>query len=68
MRSSTSTVVAVPTTRRRLAILCVATVVALCGCGVRSGMEKVDEAKQAKKQAQDVQHKLNKDLKKGHDY
>ena len=40
--------------------------VLLSGCGVRMGMEKVDDAKQAKKQAEDVQHKLQKDLKKGH--
>ena len=39
--------------------------VALSGCGVRSGMEKVDDAKQAKKQAEDVQKKLEKDIKKG---
>jgi F0F1-type ATP synthase membrane subunit b/b' len=31
-------------------------------------MEKVDDAKQAKKQAEDVQHKLHKDLKKGQGY
>ena len=41
---------------------------ALSGCGVRMGMEKVDDAKQAKKQAEDVQKKLKKDLKKGQDY
>jgi F0F1-type ATP synthase membrane subunit b/b' len=28
-------------------------------------MEKVDDAKQAKKQAENVQHKLHRDLKKG---
>ena len=39
--------------------------VALSGCGVRSGMEKVDDAKQAKKQAEDVQKKLEKNIKKG---
>ena len=38
------------------------------GCGVRMGMEKVDDAKQAKKQAEDVQDKLKKDLNKGQDY
>jgi len=31
-------------------------------------MEKVDDAKQAKKQAEDVQDKLREDLKKGQDY
>jgi hypothetical protein len=42
--------------------------VLLSGCGVRSGMERVDDAKQAKKQAEDIQGKLKKDLKKGQDY
>ena len=57
-------------TKRSLAILCMAVCVALSGtfgasgCGVRSGMEKVDDAKQAKKQVEGVQHKLQKDLKK----
>ena len=31
-------------------------------------MEKVDDAKQAKKQAEDVQKKLEKEMKKGQDY
>lgn len=62
---------AVSSTKRRLAIFCMAACVAMSGtvatsgCGVRQGMEKVDEAKQAKKQAEDVQKKLEKDLKKG---
>jgi hypothetical protein len=70
MNSTTSTNV-VSCTKRRLAIISVAVCVAfsgasgLSGCGVRSGMEKVDDAKQAKKQAEDVQKKLEKDLKKG---
>jgi hypothetical protein len=61
----------VPNTKKRLAILTMASLVALSGtfalsgCGVRSGMERVDDAKQAKKQAEDVQDKLKKDLKKG---
>ena len=65
---------AVSSTKRRLAVFCVAVCVALSGtfalsgCGVRMGMEKVDDAKQAKKQVEDVQHKLQKDLKKGQDY
>ena len=65
---------AVPSTKRRLAILTVAVCVALSGtfalsgCGVRSGMERIDDAKQAKKQADDIQKKLKKDLKKGQDY
>lgn len=63
----------VPSTKKRLAILAMAACVALSGtfalsgCGVRSGMERVDDAKQAKKQAEDVQKKLKKDLKKGQD-
>ena len=73
MNSITSTG-AVAGTKRRLAVICMASLVALSGtfalsgCGVRMGMEKIDDAKQAKKQAEDVQHKLKKDLKKGQDY
>ena len=52
--------------KKSLAALALAACVVLSGCGVRSGMEKVDEAKQAKKQAEQVQHKLQKDLKKGY--
>ena len=70
MNSSTSTN-AVSSTKRRLAIFCVAVCVALSGtfalsgCGVRSGMETIVDAKQAKKQAEGAQDKLKKDLKKG---
>jgi hypothetical protein len=69
--SGTSTSDAASSTKRRLAIISMASLVALSGafaasgCGVQSGMEKVDEAKQAKKHAEDVQKKLEKDLKKG---
>jgi len=57
--------------KRRIAILSMAACVALSGvstmsgCGVRMGMEKVDEAKQAKKQAEDVQNNLEKKLDQG---
>jgi outer membrane murein-binding lipoprotein Lpp len=51
--------------RRRLAAAAMAACVLLSGCSV---LDKVDDAKHAKKQAQDVQHKLNKDLNKGQDY
>ena len=54
--------------RRRLLAFAIASYVLLSGCGVRMGMEKVDDAKQAKKQAEDAQDKLQKDLKKGQDY
>ena len=70
MNSFTSTD-AVSSMKRRLAIISMAVCVALSGtfalsgCGVRMGMEKVDDAKQAKKQTEGVQHKLQKDLKKG---
>jgi hypothetical protein len=73
MNSFTSTD-AVSSMKRRLAVICMASLVALSGtfalsgCGVRMGMEKADDAKQAKKQAEDIQHKLQKDLKKGPDY
>jgi hypothetical protein len=40
-------------------------VVAGSGCGVRMGMEKVDDAKQAKKQVEKQRHKLEKELRKG---
>ena len=62
---------AVSSMKRRFAILsmalCVALsgVVAASGCGVRMGMEKVDDAKQAKKQAEDVQNDLEKKLDQG---
>jgi hypothetical protein len=62
---------AVPSTKRRLAVVCMAVCLTssgafgASGCGVRSGMEKDDDAKRAKKQAEDVEHKLHKDLKKG---
>ena len=73
MNSFTSTD-AVSGMKRRLAVICMASFVALSGtftlsgCGVRMGMEKVDDAKQAKKQVEDAQDKLKKDLKKGQDY
>jgi len=57
--------------KRRIAILSMAACVALSGvtamsgCGVRMGMEKVDEAKQAKKQAEDFQNNLEKKLDQG---
>ena len=57
--------------KKRFAILSVAAcvtlsgVVAGSGCGVRMGMEKVDDAKQAKKQAEDVQNNLEKKLDQG---
>jgi hypothetical protein len=57
--------------KRRLAILSMAACVALSGvttvsgCGVRMGMEKMDDAKQAKKQAEDVQKDLDKKLDQG---
>ena len=57
--------------KHRIAILSIAACVALSGvtamsgCGVRMGMEKVDEAKQAKKQAEDFQNNLEKKLDQG---
>ena len=62
---------AISSMKRRFAILSMAAcvtvsgVVAASGCGVRMGMEKVDEAKQAKKQAEDVQNDLEKKLDQG---
>jgi hypothetical protein len=62
---------AVWSTKRRFAILSMATCVALSGvvagsgCGVRMGMEKVDDAKQVKKQVEKRQHELEKKLQEG---
>ena len=57
--------------KRRFAILSMAACVTLCGvlagsgCGVRMGMEKVDDAKQAKKQVEKQRHELEKKLQQG---
>jgi hypothetical protein len=57
--------------KRRVAILSMAACVALSGvlagfgCGVRMGMEKIDDAKQAKKQVEKQRHELEKELQKG---
>jgi hypothetical protein len=57
--------------KRRIAILSMAACVALSGVitmsggGVRMGLEKVNDAKQAKKQAEDVQKDLDKKLDQG---
>ena len=53
--------------KRRFAILSMAACVALSGvvagsgCGVRMGMEKIDDAKQAKKQVEKQRHELEKE-------
>jgi hypothetical protein len=57
--------------KRRFAILSMAACVALSGmvagsgCGVRMGMEKIDDAKQAKKQVEKQRHELERNCKKG---
>ena len=62
---------AVSSMKRRFAILamvaCVALsgVVAGSGCGVRMGMEKIDDAKQAKKQVEKQRDELEKNLREG---
>jgi hypothetical protein len=62
---------AVTSMKRRFAILSMAACVALSGvvsgsgCGVRMGMEKIDDAKQAKKQAEKHRQELEKELRKG---
>jgi hypothetical protein len=54
--------------KRRFAILSMAAcvvlsgVVAGSGCGVRMGMEKIDDAKQAKKQVEKHRHELERKL------
>jgi hypothetical protein len=57
--------------KRRLAILSMAACVALSGmaavpgCGVRSGMERVEDAKQVKKEAEKQTQDLEKKLQDG---
>jgi hypothetical protein len=57
--------------KRKFAILSMAACVALSGvvagsgCGVRIGMEKIDDAKQAKKQVEKQRHELEKKLQEG---
>ena len=64
---------AVSSMRRRIAVLSMAACVmvsgtaVLSGCGVRQGMENIDKAKDAKKQADKQVHDLKKDLKQGQD-
>ena len=56
--------------KKRFAILSMAACVALSGmvagsgCGVRMGMEKIDDAKQAKKQVEKQRHELRHELEK----
>jgi peptidoglycan hydrolase CwlO-like protein len=62
---------AVSSMKRRFAILLMAAcvmvsgVAAVSGCGVRMGMEKIDDAKQAKKQVEKQRHELEKKLQEG---
>jgi hypothetical protein len=62
---------AVTCMKKRFAIFSMAACVALSGvvagsgCGVRMGMEKIDDAKQAKKQAEKHRNQLEKELRKG---
>ena len=62
---------AVSSTKRRFVIFSMAVcvtlsgVVAGSGCGVRMGMEKIDDAKQAKKQVDKQRHELEKKLQEG---
>jgi hypothetical protein len=57
--------------KKRFAILSMAACVALSGvlagsgCGVRMGMEKIEDAKQAKKQVEKQRNQLEKELRKG---
>ncbi len=62
---------AVSSMKRRFAILSMAAcvtlsgVAAVSGCGVREGMEKVEDAKQAKKQVEQQRDELEKKLQEG---
>ncbi len=57
--------------KRRFAILSIAAcvtlsgVAAVSGCGVREGMERVEDAKQVKKQAEKQTQDLEKKLQEG---
>ena len=57
--------------KKRLAILLMAAcvslsgVVTVSGCGIRMGMEKVEDAKQAKEQVKKQRDELEKELRKG---
>jgi hypothetical protein len=51
--------------KRRLVALSMAACVLVSGCGVRSGMERIDDAKDAKKQVEKQRHKIEKELRKG---
>ena len=61
----------VPSMKRRFTVLAMAAcvtlsgVVAVSGCGVREGMEKVEDAKQAKKQVEKQRRELEKKLQEG---
>ncbi len=48
--------------KRRIVALLMAALITVSGCGVRSGMEKVDEAKQAKNQGEKQRHELENKL------
>jgi len=50
--------------KQRFAALSMAACALLSGCGVRSGMENIDDAKQAKKQLERQQQQLEKELEK----
>ena len=69
--SRITTTSTVSSTKKRLAILSMSVCITLSGtfaasgCGVRSGMERVDDAKQAKKQVEKQQNELEKQLNKG---
>jgi hypothetical protein len=57
--------------KRRFAMLSMAACIALSGvvagsgCGVRMGMEKIDDAKQAKKQVEKQRHELEQKPQEG---
>jgi len=69
--SRIATTSTVSSTKKRLVILSMSVCITLsgtfaaAGCGVRSGMERVDDAKQAKKQVEKQQKELEKQLKGG---
>lgn len=50
---------------RRLAILSVAACVLVSGCGVQEGQKKIENARDAKKQVENIQDKLEKKLEEG---
>ena len=51
--------------KRRLTILSMAACILVSGCGVQEGQEKIENAREVKKQVENSQDKLEKKLEEG---